>query len=248
MALCALLRDPETGEWHVGLEWQEPRDVRQVVVRYAGSSDVPPHLRVQYWHKNWPTPAPERRPGAGRGWIGRDDPWHGAWTTVRAEKEVDGNTCTFTFDPIDLPELGGREMAGAVAQLNEAEHYLARFRRTLKVRLVSGGGEQPVIAALHTYSGTRWREGWVDVRFGIGQQSLLTGVAMRRPPMAISWRSSRLIWRQRIRWGRTTTGVAGSRTRSRVCVCTSFTRTAPRPRQIAQCSPYAPRRGVSPSW
>jgi len=162
--------DPETGEWHVGLEWQEPRDVRQVVVGYAGLSDVPPHLRVQYWHKNWPTPAPERRPGAGRGWIGRDDPWHGAWTTVRAEKEVDGNTCTFTFDPIDLPELGGREMASAVAQLNEAEHYLARFRRTLKIRLVSGGGEQPVIAALHTYSGTRWREGLVDVRFGAGQQ------------------------------------------------------------------------------
>ena len=98
-------RDPDSGEWHIGLEWQEPRDVQCVVVRYVEPGGVPAHLRVQYWRKNWPTPAPERRPGAGRGWIGQDDPWHGQWTTVRAEKVV-GGACTFTFDPLDLPELG----------------------------------------------------------------------------------------------------------------------------------------------
>ena len=159
------VRDPSTGEWHIGLEWTEPRDVRQVVVHYASDSGIPPNLRVQYWRKNWPTPAPERLPGARRGWIGHDDPWHGQWTTVRTEKVIDGDTCTFTFDPVDLAEVGNAE------QLDRAEHYLARFRRTLKLRLVSMGEEQPVITGLHAYSASRWQEGLVDVCFGVGQET-----------------------------------------------------------------------------
>ena len=154
------VRDPESGAWHLGLEWDEPRDVRQVVVCFAGAA--PPDVRVQYWQHVWPTPAPERRPGARRGWIGRDDPWHGRWVTARADTVVAGSTVTITFDPVDLPELRGVMSA---AQLEAAEHYLARFRRTLKLRLVCGGDAQPVIAALHVYSGTRWREGDIDVQF-----------------------------------------------------------------------------------
>jgi hypothetical protein len=160
-------RDPESGAWHIGLEWQEPRDVHRLVVRYVEPGGVPPNLRVQYWRQNWPTPAPERRPGAGRGWIGCDDPWHGKWTTGRGEMVINGATCTYTFDPIDLPELGKQ----AAVQLEEAEHYMARFRRTLKVRLVSGGEEQPRIAGFHAYSASQWREGLVDVRFGMGREA-----------------------------------------------------------------------------
>ena len=156
-------RHPESGEWHVGLEWQAPRDVRQVVVRLTGATGVPPDLRVQYWRRNWPTPAPERRPGARRGWIGQDDPWHGEWTTVRAERRIEGDACTFTFDPVDLAEVR------SVEQLEAAEHYLARFRRTLKIRLLCGGEMQPQIAGLHAYSCSLWREGLVDVHLGLGQ-------------------------------------------------------------------------------
>lgn len=154
--------DPQSGEWQIGLEWPEPRDVRQVVVDFADG--VPADVRVEYWRKNWPTPAPERRPGARRGWIGRDDPWHGQWTAGRAVKTIAGTKCSFTFDPIDLPEIGD------VEQLNEAEHYLARFRRTLKVRLVgslSGGKAPPRVAGLHAYSSSVWREGRVDIRFNL---------------------------------------------------------------------------------
>ena len=157
------VHDPESGAWHLGLEWDAPRDVRQVIVRFAG--DTPPDLRVQYWQHSWPTPAPERRPGARRGWIGRDDPWHGRWVTVRAETVTADDIVTFTFDPVDMPELRGVMSA---SQLEEAEHYLAPFRRTLKLRLVCGGDAQPAIAELGVYSGTRWREGYVDVRFGQG--------------------------------------------------------------------------------
>jgi len=154
-------RDPDTTNWHLGLEWPEPRDVAQVVVQFAGT--VPPDLHVQYWRKNWPTPAPERWTGARRGWIGRDDPWHGEWTTVRAERVIAGGTCTFTFDPIDLAEIPNAE------QLDAAEHYLARFRRTLKIRLVHGGSDPSIVTGLAVHSGARWMQREVEVLFGVGQ-------------------------------------------------------------------------------
>jgi len=160
--LLQAAQDPTTGEWQIGLEWREPRDVRRVTVRFARPDAVPRDLRLQYWRHNWPNQAPERRPGARRGWIGRDDPWHGRWTTLLGEKLVEGSTCTFTCDPIDVAELGPE----ASGQLPEAQHYLARFRRSLKIRLVTREGEQPPIAALTVTSGSLWREGLVDVRFG----------------------------------------------------------------------------------
>lgn len=154
------VRDAQSGEWRLGVEWDEMRDVRRVVVSYAG--EVPPGLKVQYWRFNWPTPAPERLPGARRGWIGRDDPFHGEWVTVKALKESTGSTCTFTFDPIDLPELGGGDR---VQTLEAARDYLARFRATLKLRLVWMGDSAPAVTNLQVYSAARWLEGQVDVHF-----------------------------------------------------------------------------------
>ncbi len=157
-------QDPASGEWHLGLEWNEPRDVSRVVVETAGP--IPPDLRVQYWQKNWPTPAPERLPGARRGWIGRDDPWHGRWVTVKAEKQITGTACTFTFDPIDWTELRSAGWGYHDAErLGEIEHYLARFRRTLKLRLVSGGETCPVMAAVHAYAPAAWQEIDLSVQF-----------------------------------------------------------------------------------
>jgi hypothetical protein len=157
-------RDPATGLWHIGLEWPEPRDIREFTLWCA--DDVPPGIRLQYWQKNWPTPAPERRTGARRGWIGRDDPWHGRWTTVRANQTRSEGLCSWDFDPLDLAEMGDRE---SVTRLEEAEHYLARFRRTLKIRLVSEGSEQPVITGFGAYSDAIWQEKQVIVRLGLGQ-------------------------------------------------------------------------------
>jgi hypothetical protein len=158
-------QDAVSGEWHLGLEWEAPRDVRRVVVRFA-TSNVPQDVRAQYWRKNWPTVAPERRPGARRGWIGRDDPWHGEWQAVRAARTIEGGTCTFVFDPVDLAEL---RSPGAAEQLEQAEHYLARFRRTLKLRIVGSGPDVPLVAGIEAYSTATWREGRIDVRFGVGQ-------------------------------------------------------------------------------
>jgi len=175
--------DPQTGEWHIGLEWERPRDVQRVVVRFAEDTRPPDDLQVQYWRNNWPTPAPERWPGARRGWIGQDDPWNGHWVTVKAEvRHEDDRTAVFVFDPVDLPELraglertmaalpsavshGLRYQAQMISRaLEEAEHYLARFRRTLKLRLV-GTGDAPALAGLEAYTASIWREEAVEVWF-----------------------------------------------------------------------------------
>ncbi len=73
-------RDAVTGEWYVGVQWDEPRDIQRVVGDLEGDSST--LARIEYWRHNWPTPAPERRTGARRGWTGQDDPWHGSWTRV----------------------------------------------------------------------------------------------------------------------------------------------------------------------
>ena len=151
--------DPETNQWQLGLEWEEPRDVRQVRVRFAGP--VPADVQVQYWRMHWPTPAPERFAGARHSWIGRDDPYHGEWTTVRGASATDEGIYSFVCDPIDLPEIG-------LDQVVNAEHYRVDFRRTLKLRIV-GAGSLPDIVAFHAYSGSVWREGEIDLLLGVGQ-------------------------------------------------------------------------------
>lgn len=156
---CVSPVQTEDGLWHLGLEWEEPRDVARVAIAYVGT--VPRDVHIQYWQNNWPTPAPERRPGARRGWIGRDDPWHGRWVTVRAQRTIEKQTCTFIFDPVDIPEL--REVR-TWESLEEAEDYLAPFRRTLKLRILSGGNVQPTIRAIEATGRSRWREGLIDIR------------------------------------------------------------------------------------
>lgn len=155
-------REPESSEWHWGLEWDTPRDICQVILQYQNTP--PDDVRIEYWQKNWPTPAPERLSGARRGWIGCDDPWHGRWVTVRAKKDQEGNTLTFSFDPIDLPELQG---IFTPEQLENAEHYLARFRRTLKIRAVCASPDPPIMLDIHAYSNTTWQHGDIDIHFGV---------------------------------------------------------------------------------
>src|SRR5688572_11855110 len=45
------VNDPETGEWHLGLEWDTPHDVWQVVVDFTNARSIRDDLRVQYWQK-----------------------------------------------------------------------------------------------------------------------------------------------------------------------------------------------------
>lgn len=135
-----------TGRWQLGLEWEEPRDPAVVHARFQQPVR---RVWVEYWRQNWPTEDPNRRRGAQRGWIGRDDPYHGTWTRVRAACRQVDTGYTFDFDPLDLAELPN------ATQLDVAGDYLPRFRRTLKLRLVVEADEQPVIQQFEVFGKTR---------------------------------------------------------------------------------------------
>lgn len=148
------------GEWYIGLEWTEPRDIHRVVVEpVPADAGV---VRVEYWRQNWPTPAPERRPGARRGWIGEDDPRHGHWTRATAAIERQDMQQIVTFDPIDFPEVPDTK------QIDEAADYGARFRRTLKLRVMMAG-EQPVVRTLRAETAGTWARQSLDLTLGPGR-------------------------------------------------------------------------------
>ncbi len=56
----------EESDSHIGVEWNEPRDVYKIQVSYKDNQSVsdPNSVRVQYWQDNWPNPSPERWKGA----------------------------------------------------------------------------------------------------------------------------------------------------------------------------------------
>ena len=115
----------------IELEWEEPRDIRRVVVECAGDAPDLAWLRVEYWQRNWPQVDPESLDGTRRAWIGQDDPFHGQWIEARGACAREGNTLTFDFDPLDALELPD------VRDLEQRPDYLARYRRTLKIRVIT---------------------------------------------------------------------------------------------------------------
>lgn len=111
------------------IEWEEPRDIRRVVIAFTGPPPDPAAVRVEYWQRNWPQVDPESLDGTRRGWIGQDDPFHGRWIEPRSACTAQGNTLVFDFDPLDTLELPD------VPDLEQRPAYLARYRRTLKLRV-----------------------------------------------------------------------------------------------------------------
>jgi hypothetical protein len=131
--------------------WDEERDVREIRVRY---NEAPPtDVKVQYWFRNWPYPVP-RMPTMEDP---VDDLWQGKWLTAQASRECQASECTYTFQP-----------------LAESESQLAknlpgtRYRRTLKIRLVSAAATSE-ISALQVFSETTQSPFKVRVELGRGE-------------------------------------------------------------------------------
>ena len=103
------------------LQWAEERDVKEVHVRFA-SPYAAKALVVQYWFQNWPYPPPQMPTIEDP----VDDPWQGRWLTAKSVLEDQGQDCQVTFLPLDRDE---NPKAANLAGL--------RYRRTLKIRLVS---------------------------------------------------------------------------------------------------------------
>jgi len=111
------------------VEWDDERDVRELRVRYR--SAPPPDAKVEYWFRNWPYPPP-RMPTMEDP---VDDLWQGKWLVAESSRECSGAECVYTFQP-----------------LTEGENPLAknlpgsRYRRTLKIRLISSA-EAPAVSS-----------------------------------------------------------------------------------------------------
>ena len=154
-------KDPTAGAVHIGLEWEEVRDIYSVTVTYAPeTAPDPKSVAVQYWQHAWPQKHRDTYPGARRGWIGKDDHYHGQWVTGLAAVEAKGDTHTYTFYHLDSTE------APSPQSIYEAEDFLPEFRKTLKIRLLFTGESRPVVAGLQASSEGVWKRDEVDV-FGV---------------------------------------------------------------------------------
>jgi len=109
-----------------GLLWEDPREIHQVVVQFAGT--VPPagEVHLEYWGSRWPQQhlPKDREPGGGDvGWMELGN-WHqGGWRTADTVVTADGSSLAFAFKPVngkEFPALKG---------------YSASFRYTLKLRV-----------------------------------------------------------------------------------------------------------------
>ncbi len=111
-----------------GFVWDDPREIHWVVARFKGPPPPPERLRVEYWGSRWPQQhlPKDREPGGGDvGWMELGNWYNGGWRVADTTAEVEGNTVTFSFRPVNAKEFPG------------VTNYPARFRHTLKLRLAS---------------------------------------------------------------------------------------------------------------
>ena len=144
---------------HLGIEWDEPRDIAEVVVVYdpvGGKAGSPP--RLEYWQRNWPWAHRDSLRGAHRGWTGRDDAFHGSWRAAAAETvEEDVNRVRLRVLPLDWPEVAD------VRRLHDAEDFLPEFRRALKIRLCWDDPGDARVIGLAALAGGTWRLAALEV-------------------------------------------------------------------------------------
>ena len=116
----------------------EPRKIRRVLVEFGSGSAVPApdKIRLQYWHRTWdgrPDPVLEEAGAGVVGWHSIDDWTNGEWKEADTVLQANGRTWTFTFNP-----TGNREF-------KDLGNASVRYRKTLKVRLVSRAELPPCV-------------------------------------------------------------------------------------------------------
>jgi len=136
----------------LGLEWREERDIQRLHINFA--SAAPKDLQVQYWFHTWPAPAPEMPTTEDQ----VDDPWQGKWLTAETDGQCRAAQCDFTLRPLTVTENPfGKNLPGV------------RYRRTLKLRIVSGEN-LPAVTGFQVFSDAV--ETPLSVRIALGHGDL----------------------------------------------------------------------------
>jgi len=151
---------------HLGVEWDEPRDICEVAITYPAEDSAPDPQRVhiEYWQHAWPQRRRDRQRGGHRGWEPRDDPFRGQWRRVLADVHVSGEKHTYRFCHLDITELPDP------GRLEEAEDFHATFRRTLKLRVVFDEPVPAGIVRIEAVGPQRWQADEFEVLFGCNHQ------------------------------------------------------------------------------
>jgi hypothetical protein len=141
----------------VGVEWDEPRDVREIRVGFAGDK-IPADASVEYWFRTWP-PGPPQMPSMEDE---IDDPWVGKWLKAQTHARPEGDTCVVVFKPLDDKDNPHHGNLPGV-----------KYRRTLKVRVALPAGS-PRITSMEVRSDSTLSPLSVRIQLGCGKHPKAT--------------------------------------------------------------------------
>jgi len=141
-----------------GVFWEDARDIFKVVVTFADTATAiePGGIALEYWQSTWPNQRiPRETPsGAGSsGWLNVGDWYQGGWRKADVNLQVEGATCTFTFNPVNATEFP------------KLTDFAATYRSMLKLRIV---GEMPLakIDKFEAYTDSVWESLDFEVEWG----------------------------------------------------------------------------------
>ena len=145
------------------VRFEEPRDLREVIVTFAGRS--PRRVNLAYLRKQWPAcrlefaPEPMENP-FWFGWAPQDDWFNSQWQNAAIRTQAIGpNKIAIAFQGLarEFPE--------------EARHYDVAFRRTLGLRIESADIEPAKIRKIEIYSASAPMRRVLRVRLDAGMRT-----------------------------------------------------------------------------
>ncbi|MEW5816658.1 MAG: hypothetical protein AB1798_14850 [Spirochaetota bacterium] len=150
-----------TGKWQIGFEWEEPREVKEIILKFKDETALPckNDIKIQYWNRHWPVELPENRPGAGRGWLEKEDPWQGNWRTAIININADSLSFHITFAPLDWVEMPEK------SKIEDTVGYNVAYRRTLKLKIIFEGGNEPALTGIEINSGSTFQRSRCHIFF-----------------------------------------------------------------------------------
>jgi len=111
-----------------GIMWEDPREIHEVIVHFAGPAPAPDKVRLEYWGSHWPEqhlPKDREPGGADVGWMELGNWYQGGWRVADTDAVSEGRSLKLTFRPVNQNEFP------------KVQNYAAKFRYTLKLRVAS---------------------------------------------------------------------------------------------------------------
>lgn len=143
------IRDEE-GQYTIGIEWDEPRDISEVNIEFRHAIADRKVIKAQYWKE---ADEPATRPVTNES--GTDKPVAGQWLTPEVDWWAGDRDVSFAFEAEDR-ETAGKKQPGTT------------FRRTRRLRFLCGKSDQPPVRFLRVYGPGVVTEDTFDIRFDSG--------------------------------------------------------------------------------